>query len=197
MKDKLKIGIIAAVTAALLGLTINFVVAGNVSETVLQVSNLSCGACAKNIEKELRKHKGMEGMNADIATGQITIKHTAELTPDQLAELVSGVGYPAKLAPAGTAEQAATASNPGCKGCLTKDNAAKNCASKNCDVKNCDKKNCDVKNCDKKNCDKKNCDVKNCDKKNCDGKNCDSKNCAARSCDKKGCKLATPSPEKN
>lgn len=163
MKSRVKTGIIAAVTAALLALSITFVVAGNSSETVLQVANLSCGSCAKNIEKELRKHKGMEGMSADIASGRITIRHTAELTPEQLAELVSAAGYPAELAPAETtAKPGAAATKPGCKGCDPKDSAAgkcntKNCAGKNCNGKNCDKKNCDPKNCDGKNCDKKGC----------------------------------------
>lgn len=180
MKNKAKISIIAGMATALLALCITFVVAattnptaGNVGETVLQVSNLSCGACAKHIEGELRKHKGMEGMSTDIAAGQITIKHTAELPPERLAELVTAAGYPAKVAPAGTAaDQAVATAGPGCKGCAPKDSGAKNCNTKNCDPKNCDKKNCDVKNCDQKNC-------------------------ATKGFDKKGCRLPTPAPEKS
>lgn len=125
MKNKFKIGMIAGVVAALLTLSITFVVAGvpsrspdSGSETVLQVANLSCGACLKNIETELRKHKGMLGMTSDLATGLITVKHTAELTQERLAELVTAAGYPAKVAPAvGATSPTDTAGNPGCKGC--------------------------------------------------------------------------------
>lgn len=128
MKDKLKIGLIAGLAAALLALTINFVVAGGPgrsggsggsgTETVLQVANLSCGACLKTIEDELRKHKGMLGMSADLGSGLITVKHNADLTPARLAELVSAAGYPAKVAPATTAaNQAGAAGGPGCRGC--------------------------------------------------------------------------------
>lgn len=182
MKNNAKIGVIAGMVSALLALCITFVVAGtstptagNGKETVLQVSNLSCGACSKYIESELRKHKGMEGMSTDIANGLITIKHTADLTPEQLAGLVSAAGYPAKLAPtAASTGQNETAAKPGCKGCNPKDN--------------------DVKKCNIKNCDVKNCDTKNCDKKNCDGKNCNQKG-DKNGCNKKGCRL--PAPEKS
>jgi len=188
MKNKVKIGVIAGIAAALLALTITFVVAGvpartadNGGETVLQVANLSCGACLNHIETELRKNKGMEGMTSDLAAGLITIKHTAELTPERLAELVTGVGYPAKVVPGkGAAEQSEVATMPGCKGCAPKDVAASKCNTKNCDGKNCNGKNCDKKNCDPKNC---------------DGKNCEKKNCDPKGCDKKGCKL--PAAEKS
>lgn len=125
MKDKVKIGLIAGLAAALLALTITFVGAGATgrtgasgNETVLQVSRLSCGACLKTIEDELRKHKGMLGMNADLATGLVTVKHTAELSPERLAELVTAAGYPATVAPPATAaNQAGAAGSPGCRGC--------------------------------------------------------------------------------
>lgn len=125
MKNKFKFGMIAGVAAALLALSITFVVAGapagsagKGNETTLQVANLSCGACLKTIETELRKHKGMQGMTSDLAGGMITIKHTGELTPERLAELVTAAGYPAKVAPTdAAANQAAAAGTPGCKGC--------------------------------------------------------------------------------
>jgi copper chaperone CopZ len=122
MKSKAKIGVISGVAAILVALSITFVVAGNrlgitgeVSETTLQVSNLSCGSCLYTIESELRKYPGMVGMTADLASGLITVKHTAELAPDRLAELVTEAGYPARLA---AAEAVKTpASGPGGFGC--------------------------------------------------------------------------------
>lgn len=125
MKDKKKIGIIAGVTAAILAFTITFVVAGvpvrtadSGAETVLQVANLSCGACLKVIENELRKNKGMLGMTSDLASGLITIKHTSQLTPERLAQLVTGAGYPAKVVPAEiAANKAGAAGGAGCRGC--------------------------------------------------------------------------------
>jgi copper chaperone CopZ len=189
MKSTFKFGMIAGVAAALLTLSITFGMAGSpaptigtAGETVLQVSNLSCGACLKHIETELRKDKGMLGMTSDLATGMITVKHTADLTPERLAAMVTAVGYPAKVASAGSAaDQTGTAVTSGCKGCVLKDSGTKNCNAKNCDTKNCDKKNCDVKNCDAKNC---------------ATKNCASKGDAKKGCDKKGCKLP-PAQEKS
>ncbi len=178
MKNYVKIGTIAGMITALLALCITFVVAGTPAagkgnETVLQVANLSCGACAKNIEGELRKHKGMKGMSTDIAAGLITIKHTAELPPERLAELVTAAGYPATVAPVGTATvQTGAGTNQGCKGCTPKGNGTQKCNTRNCDPKNCDPKNCDTKNCDPKNCDVKNCDPKNREIKGCDKKGC-------------------------
>lgn len=183
MKNYVKIGTIAGMVTTLLALCVTFVVAGTPAagkgnETVLQVANLSCGACAKNIEGELRKHKGMEGMSTDIAAGLITIKHTAELPPERLAELVTAAGYPATVAPVGTATgQTGAGANQGCKGCTPKDSGTQRCNTKNCAPKNCDPKNCDVKNCDVKNCDPKNRTI--------------------MGCDKKGCKLPAPAPEKS
>lgn len=124
MKSKFKLGMIAGLAAALLALCITLVVAatstnGKGQQTVLQVANLSCGACLKTIETDLRKHKGMLSMTSDLAGGLITIKHTAELTPTRLAELVTAAGYPAKVAPAGAASKQADAAagTPGCRGC--------------------------------------------------------------------------------
>ncbi len=110
MKSKAMIGVISGVAAILVALSITFVVAGNrriaagdVSETTLQVSNLSCGSCLQTIESELRKYPGTVGMTADLATGLVTVKHTAELSGERLAELVTQVGYPARVAAAGIA----------------------------------------------------------------------------------------------
>lgn len=108
MKSKAKIGVISGVAAILLALSITFVVAGNsrvakgdATETTLQVANLSCGSCLYTIEGELRKYPGMVGMTADLASGLVTVRHTAELTPERLAQLVTQAGYPAQVAAAG------------------------------------------------------------------------------------------------
>jgi hypothetical protein len=53
----------------------------------------------------------MLGMTADLGTGLVTVKHTAELSGERLAQLVTGVGYPAKVAAAG--EAGAVPANPG------------------------------------------------------------------------------------
>jgi copper chaperone CopZ len=121
MKSKAKFGVISGVVAILVALGISFVVAGNgraakgeVDETILRVSNLSCGSCLYTIESELRKYPGMVGMKADLATGLVTVRHTAELPPERLVELVTEVGYPAQVAAAGTAN--VPAAGPGAAG---------------------------------------------------------------------------------
>jgi copper chaperone CopZ len=134
MKSKAKIGVISGISAILVALSITFVVAGNrlgvksdVDETTLQVSNLVCSSCLYNIESELRKYPGMVGMTADLATGLVTVKHTAELSAERLAELVTAAGYPAKLAEAGIAGAPVTGpANAGAYGC------GRGCGSRGC-----------------------------------------------------------------
>ena len=110
MKGKTKVGLLAGTLAVVLIMSISYVAAKSsgkdpvaivdtrdLTETVLQVSNLSCGSCLNNIEVELSKSAGMVGMNADLGKGLVAVKHTDELSADKIALAISGIGYPAKV----------------------------------------------------------------------------------------------------
>jgi len=115
MKEKIKFGIVAGVFAVLAILSITYVGArgvrgvNDVEETTFQVSRLSCGSCLATIEGELRRYDGMVGMRADLARGLVTVSHTEEFTPEQIAAAITGAGYPAEVADvSGQAGQAPT-----------------------------------------------------------------------------------------
>ena len=72
----------------------------DVSRTIFQVSNLSCGSCLATIQEELDKYDGMVGMEADLGTGLITVGHTSQFPGPQVAEAITQAGYPARLASA-------------------------------------------------------------------------------------------------
>ena len=136
MKGKTKIGVLAGVLALVIIMSISYVAANNsrdgsviadntrdLTETTLQVSNLSCGSCLGNIEAELSKSAGMVGMSADLGKGLVAIRHTDELSPEKIASTITGIGYPAKVlvsqasntrAPSVLGDPRATS---GCSGC--------------------------------------------------------------------------------
>jgi copper chaperone CopZ len=100
-----KIVLMVGLLSAALILSISLVTAqnskkfeGDLLQTTLQVSNLSCGACLAAIETELRKHEGMVGMRADLSQGLVTVGHTADFGEEDIAQAITAAGYPARVA---------------------------------------------------------------------------------------------------
>ena len=103
MKIILKIGQ-AWRLVALLGLCLLPLVAGKavgaedmVARTTLQVEKITCGACLRVIDAELRKVPGILGMTADLATARVTVDHDREVTAAEVAEAITAIGYPARV----------------------------------------------------------------------------------------------------
>jgi copper chaperone CopZ len=128
MKGKMRFGVVVGALVIVAVLSISFVAAKNdkarnenALETTLQVSRLSCGACLGAIEGELRKFDGMLAMEADLGRGLVTVRHTEEFTPQKIAEVVTGAGYPAKVvdiaASGGAAAPVGNSRGSGCSGC--------------------------------------------------------------------------------
>jgi copper chaperone CopZ len=65
--------------------------------TTLKVDKLSCGACLRVIDAELRKVPEILGLTADFASGQVTVDHDFAITPVAVAGVVSACGYPARV----------------------------------------------------------------------------------------------------
>mgnify|MGYP003573840167 FL=1 len=144
MKGKTKIGLLAGLLTIGIIMSISYVAAKNgvvqplagadnkaLTETVLQVSNLSCGSCLNNIETELSKSDGMVGMNADLGRGLVAIKHTDELSAEMIATTITGIGYPAKV----LATQAATAKTPSALGNSTASSGCSGCGPRGCGLR--------------------------------------------------------------
>jgi len=68
-----------------------------VSRTTLEVEHITCGACLRVIDAELRKVPGILGMDADLPTRRVTVDHDPEVTPDEVAAAITAAGYPARV----------------------------------------------------------------------------------------------------
>jgi len=90
--------IIAGLTLLLLALV--FAVQAN-SATVHRsnfiVNNLSCTSCLATIEAELKGVPGTLGMDADIRAGRVTVDHLSTLNYEQIAAIITRLGYPATM----------------------------------------------------------------------------------------------------
>lgn len=101
------------------------------SRTMLQVENLSCGACLSNIGAALQEEEGMVGMRANLQKGLVVVEHEQPLGQEKIAELITDLGYPATVVSSNAAaspDSAAGAESQqardfraggGCGGCST------------------------------------------------------------------------------
>ena len=96
--------------------------AGELEETTLQVSKLSCGSCLYTIETELKKFDGMVGMKADLGSGLVLVSHTKEFPSARIASVITETGYPAQVVDAKKAgdllkKSGSGSGSSGCGGC--------------------------------------------------------------------------------
>lgn len=68
-----------------------------VGRTTLAVERITCGACLRVIDAELRKVPGILGMTADLPTRTVTVDHDQEITPTEVAAAITAAGYPARV----------------------------------------------------------------------------------------------------
>jgi copper chaperone CopZ len=94
-----------------------------IGRTTLVVEKLTCGACFRVIDAELRKIPGILGETANLAAGRVTVDHELTLTPVEVAAAVTASGYPARVAEVQTlarrdarifSREAGFGSGPGC-----------------------------------------------------------------------------------
>ena len=76
--------------------------AATVKRSNFIVNNLSCTSCLATIEAELKGVPGALGMNADLRSGRITVDHLSSLDHDQIATIISKLGYPTTMEWTGT-----------------------------------------------------------------------------------------------
>ncbi len=62
----------------------------------LQVDDLNCSACSSTVEKALNAVASVESSSVSVATGRATISGV-NLDGEQLAKVVTGIGYPSKV----------------------------------------------------------------------------------------------------
>jgi copper chaperone CopZ len=61
------------------------------------VSNMSCTSCLANIQTELKTVPGALGMDADLRLGRVTVDHLSSLDSEQIATIISKLGYTARM----------------------------------------------------------------------------------------------------
>jgi len=62
---------------------------------VVSTPDMSCGHCVATIEREVSAVDGVESVNADLATKQVTIAFDpAQVTVPQIEETLDEAGYP-------------------------------------------------------------------------------------------------------
>lgn len=71
--------------------------AASVKRSNFVVNNLSCTSCLATIEAELKGVPGALGMDADLRRGRVTVDHLSSLDHDQIAAVISNLGYPAAM----------------------------------------------------------------------------------------------------
>lgn len=68
-----------------------------VRRTTLTVERITCGACLRVIDAELRKVPGILGMTPDLPGRKMTVDHDPEVAPDKVAAAITAAGYPARV----------------------------------------------------------------------------------------------------
>lgn len=63
------------------------------SETLYQVSGMTCASCALTVENVAKAQEGVEDAQVNLATEQLTLKTNARFNGKELVEQVAAVGY--------------------------------------------------------------------------------------------------------
>ncbi|WCO68023.1 heavy metal-associated domain-containing protein [Iamia majanohamensis] len=63
------------------------------TSTTITVTGMTCGHCVGAVESELGQVQGVHGVEADLATGAVTITSDGPLDPAAVAAAVDEAGY--------------------------------------------------------------------------------------------------------
>ena len=61
--------------------------------TVLKVDGMSCGHCTHAVEQEISALAGVQSVQADLETKQVTVQHDGSVTLDVLKAAIEEAGY--------------------------------------------------------------------------------------------------------
>ncbi len=62
--------------------------------TILQASQMTCQGCVNAASAALRKIPGVEEASVDLASQKVTVKHSADVPREKLAEALTKAGFP-------------------------------------------------------------------------------------------------------
>jgi copper-(or silver)-translocating P-type ATPase len=65
---------------------------------VLEIGGMKCAACSQNVEKVLKRLKGVSSASVNITTGRAQVEYNSSLVSiDEIRKAVDGIGYSASL----------------------------------------------------------------------------------------------------
>lgn len=63
--------------------------------TTLSVEGMSCNSCVKHVNVALRALEGVQNVEVDLESGQVSVMHDPKLPTQQLLTALDEAGYPA------------------------------------------------------------------------------------------------------
>ncbi len=58
------------------------------------IANLSCGGCVNTITKKLTAISGVEKVEVDLKTNNVSVNHHEMVSREQLTQMLLSIGYP-------------------------------------------------------------------------------------------------------
>ncbi|MBF6350213.1 heavy-metal-associated domain-containing protein [Nocardia flavorosea] len=63
------------------------------STSIITVTGMTCGGCASKVKKEVGALAGVTGVDADPATGRVTVEAEGAVGSDAIRNAVEAAGY--------------------------------------------------------------------------------------------------------
>jgi copper chaperone len=63
------------------------------SESTYTVTGMTCGHCASSVTEEIGEITGVQKVQVDLSTGNVTVTSDRELSHDEIRSAVTDAGY--------------------------------------------------------------------------------------------------------
>jgi copper chaperone CopZ len=70
-------------------------------ETVLMVTRMTCGSCARRVETALLRVEGVSEVSVQVREGTALVRHAPHTSREQLSDALAAAGYPVGERPLG------------------------------------------------------------------------------------------------
>jgi copper chaperone len=62
--------------------------------TTVTAPDITCGGCANAIKNALGRVDGVSGVDVDVATKQVTVRHESSIGRDRIVNVLDQAGFP-------------------------------------------------------------------------------------------------------
>jgi copper chaperone len=63
--------------------------------TTVTAPDITCGGCANAIKNAFGRVEGVEQVDVDVASKQVTVRHGGEIDKDKIVDVLDKAGFPA------------------------------------------------------------------------------------------------------